>query len=35
VSSQVHEQSDGHAHYHQRTHAQDQKPPDHPHSRLG
>jgi hypothetical protein len=35
VVPQAHIQGDGHAHYDQRAHAQDQKPPDHPHSRLG
>jgi hypothetical protein len=35
VASQPHVQSNGHAHYYQRTDAQYQEPPDHPHSRLG
>jgi hypothetical protein len=35
VRSQVQEQRDGNAHHHQRTDTQDQKPPNHPHSRLG
>ena len=32
---QVHINGDGHAHYDKRTAAQNQKPPDHPHSGLG
>src|SRR3954464_9398838 len=32
---EMHEQSDCHAHYDQSTDTEDQKPPDHPHSRLG
>jgi hypothetical protein len=32
---QSHIQGDSHAHYDQRTDAQYQEPPDHPHSRLG
>jgi hypothetical protein len=35
VPPQVHIQGYGHAHYDQRAYAQYQKPPDHPHSRLG
>jgi len=35
VPPQTDIQSDRHAHYDKRTHAQNQKPPDHPHSRLG
>jgi hypothetical protein len=35
VASQPHIQRDGNAHYHKRTYAQDQEPPNHPHSRLG
>src|SRR5258708_39088493 len=31
---QTHVQGDCNAHYDQRTHTQDQEPPDHPHSRL-
>jgi len=31
---QTHIQGDGNTHYDQRTDAQDQEPPDHPHSRL-
>jgi len=31
---QMNEQRDGNAHNDQRTETQDQKPPDHPHSRL-
>jgi hypothetical protein len=34
VPPQVHIQGNGHAHYNERTDAQDQKPPDHPHNRL-
>jgi hypothetical protein len=35
VMPQVHIQGDGYAHNHQRAPTQYQKPPDHPHSRLG
>ena len=35
VPPQVHIQGDGHAHDDQCAHAQDQEPPDHPHSPLG
>ena len=35
ISPQVHIEGEHHAHYDQRAHAQDQKPPDHSHSRLG
>jgi len=34
VAPQVNIQGDCHAHYDERTHTQNQKPPDHPHSRL-
>jgi hypothetical protein len=35
VMSQVHIQGDRHTHYDQSAPTQYQKPPDHPHSRLG
>jgi hypothetical protein len=35
IPAQVEIQGNRDAHYHQRTNAQNQKPPDHPHSRLG
>src|SRR5579872_2334685 len=35
MPAQMNEQSNRHAHDDQRTDAQDQEPPDHPHSRLG
>jgi hypothetical protein len=35
VSSEVHKEGEHDAHHDERAHAQDQKPPDHPHSRLG
>jgi hypothetical protein len=35
VSSKMHVKGEDDAHYDQRAYAQDQKPPDHPHSRLG
>src|SRR5580700_6263116 len=35
VSAQTHVQGNRDAHHNQRTHTQDQEPPDHPHSRLG
>jgi hypothetical protein len=35
MAAQVHIQGNGHAHYDQCAHPQDQKPPEHPHSRLG
>jgi|HubBroStandDraft_5_1064220.scaffolds.fasta_scaffold24576_3 hypothetical protein len=35
MAPQTHVQGNGHAHNHQRTDAQYQEPPDHPHSRLG
>src|ERR1017187_379915 len=35
VPPQTHVQSDHDRHYDKRTNTQDQKPPDHPHSRLG
>jgi hypothetical protein len=35
VRPQVQEQRDSHTHYDHRAYTQDQKPPDHPHSRLG
>jgi hypothetical protein len=35
MSPQTHEKGDRHAHYKQRAHTQDQKPPDHPHNELG
>ena len=35
VAPQVYINSDRHAHHHQCANAQDQKPPDHPHSELG
>ena len=35
VGPQMQEQREGHTHYNHRAYTQDQKPPDHPHSRLG
>jgi hypothetical protein len=35
IASQVDIEGDRYAHYHEGTDAQYQKPPDHPHSRLG
>ena len=35
IPAQMDVQGDGYAHYDQGTDAQNQKPPDHPHSRLG
>jgi hypothetical protein len=35
VAAQMHVRGNGNAHYDERAYAQDQKPPDHPHSRLG
>jgi hypothetical protein len=35
MPSQTHVQGDCNAHHDQSAHAQDQEPPDHPHSRLG
>ncbi len=35
VAPQMYKQGNRDAHDHERTDAQDQKPPDHPHSRLG
>jgi len=34
VGPQMQEQREGHTHYDHRAYTQDQKPPDHPHSRL-
>jgi hypothetical protein len=35
MAAQTHVQRDCNGHHDQRTYAQDQEPPDHPHSRLG
>jgi hypothetical protein len=35
IPAQMHIEGEYHAHNDERTRAQDQEPPDHPHSRLG
>jgi hypothetical protein len=35
VPPQPHKERYGYAHHHQRAHAKDQEPPDHPHNALG